>query len=154
MARLKPGDEAPGFELADQSGNKVRLSAFGGHKVLVYFYPKAGTPVCTRQACAVRDAAPDLERLGLIVLGISPDPPEKQQRFDEKHRLGFPLLSDVKHDVARAYGVWGAKSILGIRYEGTIRSAFVIDEGGKILKASYGVGARETPTLGIKALEG
>jgi len=154
MTRLRPGDEAPDFELADQSGNKVRLSEFRGRKVLVYFYPRAGTPICTRQACAVRDAAPDLEMLGLTVLGISPDPPERQHRFDVKHRLGYPLLSDVRHNVAEAYGVWGTRSIFGIKHRGIIRSAFVIDEDGKVLKTHYKVGARETPMLGIEALEG
>jgi peroxiredoxin Q/BCP len=102
---LEPGDKAPTFTLLDQSGSKVKLSGFKGRKVLVYFYPKADTPGCTAQACGLRDVAGDIG--DTVVLGISPDPPAKQAKFDTKYSLGFPLLADEDHAVAEAYDVWG-----------------------------------------------
>src|SRR5512145_320559 len=106
MATLSPGDPAPGFELMDQNGKAVKLTDFKGRKLLLYFYPKADTPGCTRQACSVRDARMELADLGLAVVGISPDKPERQQKFDLKFGLAFPLLSDPEHQAATAYGVW------------------------------------------------
>src|SRR5438552_16689827 len=97
---LKPGDKAPTFTLLDQSGAKVKLADFKGRKVLVYFYPKADTPGCTTQACGLRDAAPDVGDTAIV--GISPDPPDRQRKFDEKYALGFPLLADEDHSVADA----------------------------------------------------
>ena len=94
MARLKPGDAAPEFQLTDQHGQTVRLADFGGGKLLIYFYPKAATPGCTRQACSIRDAREELVDLGLAVVGISPDQPARQQKFDDKYNLAFPLLAD------------------------------------------------------------
>ena len=123
---LKPGDKAPAFTLLDQDGNKVKLSDFKGRDVLVYFYPKADTPGCTKQACGLRDVMPKVGKT--VVLGISPDKPAKQKKFDEKYSLGFPLLSDPEHTVAEAYGVWGEKKNYGRTYMGIIRSAFLIDE--------------------------
>ena len=111
MARLKPGDAAPEFQLPDQHGQTVRL-ADGGGKLLIYFYPKADTPGCTRQACSIRDAREELRDLGLTVVGISPDAPARQQKFDDKYNLSFPLLADPDHRVAEAYGVWGEKNLL------------------------------------------
>ena len=111
MPQLKPGDKAPAFSLANQQGATVKLSAFKGQKVLVYFYPKADTPGCTKQSCSVRDARPQLDKLGIAAIGISPDKPEAQQKFDTKFSLGFPLLADTDHAVAEAYGVWGEKSM-------------------------------------------
>src|SRR4051794_31588116 len=127
---LKPGDKAPDFALLDQQGQTVKLKDHNGHKVLVYFYPKADTPGCTTQACGLRDAAPDLG--DTVVLGISPDKPEKQRKFDEKYGLGFPLLSDEDHAVADAYGAWGERSMYGRKYMGIVRSAFLVDEKGRI----------------------
>jgi peroxiredoxin Q/BCP len=144
MAQLKPGDIAPNFELFDQSGKKVKLSDFKGRKLLLYFYPKANTPGCTTQACSVRDAKDDLADMGVDALGISPDPLQQQKKFDEKYNLGFRLLSDADHAVADAYGVWGEKSMYGKKYEGIIRSSFVIDEDGKILQAWYKVSPKDT----------
>jgi thioredoxin-dependent peroxiredoxin len=109
MARLKAGDAAPEFALPDQHGQTVRLADFGGGKLLIYFYPKADTPGCTRQACSIRDAREDLADLGLAVVGISPDAMARQQKFDDKYNLSFPLLADPDHRVAEAYGVWGEK---------------------------------------------
>src|SRR5262245_59725159 len=122
MKRLEPGSRAPGFKLKDQKGSTVKLSDFKGSKVLVYFYPKADTPGCTSQSCAVRDAKQDFSKRKVAVLGISPDAPAAQDKFDRKHELGFPLLSDEDHSVADAFGVWGEKSMYGRRYMGIVRS--------------------------------
>jgi peroxiredoxin Q/BCP len=152
MATLSVGDKAPAFSLKDQTGNEVSLSDFKGRKLLLYFYPKADTPGCTTQSVCVRDAAAELAQAGAAVLGISPDVPEKQKRFDEKHSLGFPLLSDPDHQAAQAYGAWGKKSMYGKTYEGIIRSSFLIDENGRILQASYKVKPQDTVPNARKAL--
>jgi peroxiredoxin Q/BCP len=150
MAQLKPGDKAPTFTLLDQSGKKVKLSDFKGRKVLVYFYPRADTPGCTTQACALRDAAPQIG--DTAVVGISPDTPAKQAKFDTKYSLGFPLLADEDHAVAEAYGVWGEKKNYGKTYMGIIRSAFLVDEKGKIAEAWYKVSPKDTAGNLLKAL--
>ncbi len=135
MSELRCGDKAPDFALRDQDGNVVSLSDFKGSKLLVYFYPKADTPGCTTQSCAVRDALTPLKAAGTAAVGISPDEPADQKRFDEKFKLGFPLLCDTDHAVAEAYGAWGEKSMYGKTYLGIIRSAFLIDESGRIAGA-------------------
>jgi peroxiredoxin Q/BCP len=144
------GDRAPAFHLADQTGTKVRLSSFKGRKVLVYFYPKADTPGCTTQSCALRDIAGDIGDTAIV--GISPDQPEKLAKFDEKYGLGFTLLSDADHEAAEKYGVWGEKVNYGKRYMGIIRSAFLIDEAGKISHAWPKISPKDTPTKLLKAL--
>lgn len=144
MANLRVGDKAPSFELRDQDNQPVKLGDFKGKKVLLYFYPKADTPGCTKQSCDVSESLPKLRRLGVVALGVSPDPPDKQKKFDEKYGLGFPLLSDPDHQVAKAYGAWGQKQNYGKTYEGIIRSAFVIDEQGKILQCEYKVKPLDT----------
>ena len=149
---LQPGDPAPGFALPDQHGKTVRLSDLRGRRVVLYFYPKADTPGCTTQACSLRDARPDLERAEAVVLGISPDKPSAQARFDEKYTLGFPLLSDPDHATAEAYGAWGERSMYGRRYMGIIRSAFLIDEKGKIEQAWYKVSPKDTAQVALKSL--
>jgi peroxiredoxin Q/BCP len=146
MVKLKIGDTAPAFELLEQNSKMVKLSDFAGKKVLVYFYPKAGTPGCTAQACSVRDSAEPLKNAGIVALGISPDKPDSQKKFDEEHNLGFRLLSDPDHKTAEAYDVWG-KSIFGIT-----RSSFLIDEQGKIIGAWYGVSATDTVPKAMEAL--
>jgi peroxiredoxin Q/BCP len=147
---LEPGDQAPDFDLPDQSDGRVKLSDHRGQKVFVYFYPKASTPGCTTQACAVNDALPDLG--GTAVFGISPDKPSALHRFAEKYTLGFPLLADVDHSVAEAYGVWAEKSMYGRKYMGIVRSAFLIDEDGKIEQAWYKISPKDTPLELKKAL--
>lgn len=153
MATLKAGDKAPAFNLPGQSGAKVKLSAFKGQKLLVYFYPRADTSGCTKQAYSVRDALADLSAAGVAAVGISPDPPEKQQKFDAKHELGFPLLSDPDHKVTEAYGAWGEKSMYGKKYMGVIRSSFLIDEEGKVVEAWYTVRPNDTVPKAQAALE-
>ncbi len=140
---LTVGDRAPAFGLRDQTGTTVRLSQFKGRKVLVFFYPKADTPGCTTQACGLRDVLGDIG--DVAVIGISPDEPERQARFDEKYGLGFPLLSDADHAVAEKYGVWGEKKLYGRAYMGIVRSAFLIDERGKVEQAWYKISPKATP---------
>ena len=147
---LKPGDKAPAFNVPDQSGKKVKLSDFKGRKVLLYFYPKADTPGCTTQACGLRDAMPQVG--DTAVLGMSPDPSPRLEKFDTKYGLGFPLLSDEDHKVAEAYEVWGEKKNYGKTYMGIIRSAFLIDEKGKIAEAWYKVSPKDTVTKLLNAL--
>ncbi|MBD3321524.1 MAG: thioredoxin-dependent thiol peroxidase [Chitinivibrionales bacterium] len=144
MAQLKSGDTAPAFALKDQNGADKRLSDFAGKKVLLYFYPKADTPGCTTQSCSVRDSLSELSQKGIVALGISPDLPEKQTKFDKKHGLGFPLLSDPDHAVAKKYGVWGEKSMYEKKYMGINRSSFFIDETGAIIQAWYKVAPKDT----------
>ena len=154
MSRLKPGDAAPAFSLEDQSGNVVKLSDFSGRKLLVYFYPQADTSGCTVQSCAVRDAREDLSSLGVDVVGISPDEPQDQAAFDVKFHLGFPLLADRGHAVAEDWGVWGEKMNYGKKYMGIVRSAFVINEQGKIAGAFYKVSPKATVAVVTEALRG
>ena len=153
MAQLVVGDRAPAFTLADQHGAKVKLSDFKGRKVIVYFYPKADTPGCTTQSCELRDHRSELTKLGAEVLGISPDAPAKQAKFDTKYSLGFPLLADEEHTVAEKFGVWAEKSMYGRKYMGILRSAFVIDEKGKIAGAFYKVSPKATVACVTSALE-
>ena len=139
---LKAGDKAPDISLVDQSGATVKLKDFKGRKVLVFFYPKADTPGCTAQACGLRDIAGQVG--DTAILGISPDKPAKQAKFDTKFGLGFPLLADEDHAVAEAYDVWAEKSMYGRKYFGIVRSAFLIDEKGKIAEAWYKVSPKDT----------
>ena len=144
MSELKPGSKAPSFFLMDQDGKKVRLSDFKGKKVLLYFYPKADTPGCTKQACSVSASLKELKKHGIEAVGISPDLPETQKKFDSKHKLGFMLLSDPDHKIAQAYGAWGQKSMYGRKYEGIIRSSFLIDGKTTVLQVWYKVKPEDT----------
>ena len=150
---LSTGDKAPAISLADQDGHTTKLTSFKGRRVLVYFYPKADTPGCTQQSCNLRDAFPQLKKLKAVVYGISPDPPEKQKKFDDKYGLGFELLADTEHTVAEKYGVWGEKMNYGKKYMGIVRSAFVINEQGKIAGAFYKVAPKDTVPKVTAALE-
>jgi peroxiredoxin Q/BCP len=147
---LKQGDKAPAFTLSDQDGNTVSLADFAGRKVLVYFYPKADTPGCTTQACGLRDILGDIG--DTAVLGISPDKPAKQKKFDDKYSLGFPLLADEDHAVAEAYGSWGEKSMYGRKYMGIIRSAFLVDANGDVAEAWPKISPKDTPKNLLAAL--
>jgi thioredoxin-dependent peroxiredoxin len=129
---IEQGDEAPDFELPDQDGRAVKLSDFRGQPVVVYFYPKADTPGCTTQACGVRDHHADYQKVGSVVLGISPDPVSKVKRFHDKYDLDFPLLADEGHAVADAYGVWAEKSMYGKTYLGNERTTFIVGPDGKV----------------------
>ena len=153
MATLKKGDKAPDFDLIDQDGSHVKLADFKGKKVLLYLYPKADTSGCTKQACSVRDSRQDLQDLGVVALGISPDAVEVQKKFDKKHALAFPLLSDPDHKVAELYGAWGEKKMYGKSYMGIVRSSFLIDEAGKIMGAWYKVKPENTVPEAKKVLE-
>jgi thioredoxin-dependent peroxiredoxin len=152
--RLAPGDAAPPFELLDQHGAKLDLEDLRGRTVLVYFYPEADTPGCTTQSCDLRDHRQELAGIGTAVVGISPDPPDKQLAFDRKYGLGFPLLADEDHAVAEAYGTWVEREHDGRRYMGIKRSSFLIDEDGRITHVWYGVKPEATVPNALEALHG
>ena len=139
--KLAPGDPAPDFTLSDADGNQVSLAGLRGQRVIIYFYPAAMTPGCTKQACDFRDSKAELTQAGFAVLGISPDSPAKLAKFRDKEGLTFPLLSDPDRGVLQAYGAYGEKTMYGRTSVGVIRSTFVIDADGKIEQAQYGVKA-------------
>jgi peroxiredoxin Q/BCP len=132
MSHLQEGQKAPAFQGKDQDGKTIRLKDFAGKKLVLYFYPQDDTPTCTVQACNLRDHYEALQKAGYAVLGVSPDTVEKHKKFGTKHALPFPLLADVDRKVIDLYGVWGEKQMYGRKYEGLIRTTFVIDEKGII----------------------
>jgi thioredoxin-dependent peroxiredoxin len=142
MTRLSVGETAPDFSLPDAHGNTVSLSDFRGRTVVVYFYPAAMTPGCTTEACDFRDSLESLAAHDIAVVGISPDKPEKLDKFAARDSLTFPLLSDPSHDVLSAYGAWGEKTMYGKKTTGVIRSTFVINGDGVIDQAMYNVRAK------------
>jgi peroxiredoxin Q/BCP len=148
--KLKVGDKAPDFELKDENGQTVRLSDFKGKRVVVYFYPKDDTTGCTAQACGFRDAYPQIEEQNAVVLGISPQDEKSHTKFKTKYDLPFKLLVDVDHKVADAYGVWGEKSLYGVKYVGVIRSHFVVDEKGELVDVRVKISPKDSVK---KALE-
>ena len=152
-AILNTGDNCPDFKLQDQNGKEHRAADYKGRYVLIYFYPKALTPGCTTQSCAVSEAREDFSALNCDVLGISPDSVTQQKKFDEKHNLNFPLLADEDHAVAEAFGVWGEKSMYGKKYFGIIRSSFLVNPDGRIAESWYKVKPGDTVPKAIKALE-
>ena len=139
--RLEVGDKAPAFSLPDADGNTVKLSDYKGRRVIVYFYPAASTPGCTKQACDFRDSLSELNGAGLDVVGISPDKPAKLAKFRDRDELTFPLVADEDKTVLQAYGAYGEKQLYGKTVTGVIRSTFVIDEKGVIEHAFYNVKA-------------
>ena len=139
--RLSPGDTAPEFTLVDDTGTEVGLSDFLGRKVIVYFYPAAMTPGCTKQACDFTDSLDSLQAQGYEVVGISPDKPEKLAKFRERDHLTITLLSDPDRTVMQEYGAFGEKRLYGKLVEGVIRSTIVVDEDGKVFLAQYNVKA-------------
>ncbi|BBY04915.1 thioredoxin-dependent thiol peroxidase [Mycobacterium noviomagense] len=139
--RLQPGDKAPAFRLPDADGNTVSLADYKGRRLVVYFYPAASTPGCTKEACDFRDNLHNLNDAGIEVVGISPDKPEKLAKFRDAEGLTFPLLSDPDRKVLTAWGAYGAKQMYGKTVQGVIRSTFLVDEEGKIALAQYNVKA-------------
>jgi peroxiredoxin Q/BCP len=150
---MQVGDIAPDFALTAHDGSEVRLSDYRGRKVVLYFYPKADTPGCTRQACAVRDAYGDIDAGRAVVLGISPDRPPALIKFREKYDLPFPLLSDPDHAVAAAYGAWGARTSFGRTSEGIIRSHFAVDEEGRLTELKLKVKPETTAELALRLIQ-
>ena len=139
--RLSVGDKAPAFSLSDDSGNTVSLSDYAGQRVVVYFYPRANTPGCTKEACDFRDSLEQLNGMNIAVVGISPDKPEALAKFREDHELNFPLLSDPDKEVMTAYGAFGEKKNYGKIVQGVIRSTFLVGADGTIESAQYNVKA-------------
>ncbi len=139
--RLTVGDTAPAFTLPDADGNEVSLADYRGRKVIVYFYPAASTPGCTKQACDFRDSLAELGGAGIDVVGISPDKPAKLAKFRDAESLDFPLLSDPDRAVLSAYGAYGEKTMYGKKVQGVIRSTFLVGADGRIELAQYNVRA-------------
>jgi peroxiredoxin Q/BCP len=151
VTRLEVGDEAPDFALPDQDGQVVRLSeVLAKGRCFVYFYPKADTPGCTTQARNLTEILGDIG--DTVVLGISPDPPRKLKKFQDKCSIGFPLLGDEDHAVSEAYDVWKEKSMYGKTYMGVVRSAFLVDEKGRLEGVWYKVSPADTPVRLLEAL--
>jgi thioredoxin-dependent peroxiredoxin len=150
---LSEGDVAPDFTLTNQHGETLPLASLRGRKTLLYFYPKADTPGCTKQSCGLRDIAGQVGDTAIV--GVSPDNPDDQLAFDQKYGLGFPLLADEGHHVADAYRVWGEVELPnGVRYVGVQRSAFLIDEHGQLERVWYKVTPEDTPQNLLHALAG
>lgn len=150
---LSVGDKAPAFKVEDQHGDVKTNKDFAGAPYVIYFYPKADTPGCTTQSCALSEAEADLSSLNASVIGVSPDSVAKQKKFDDKYSLGFTLLADEDHAVAESYDVWGEKSLYGKKYFGIIRSAFVVDAKGKIAGAFYKVSPKDTVPNVVEVLK-
>jgi peroxiredoxin Q/BCP len=138
---LQPGDAAPAFSRPDQDGHEVELADFAGRPFVVFFYPKAFTPGCTTESCDFRDRHEGFAAAGYAIIGVSPDPVEKLERFRTEYGLPFPLLSDEDHAMAEAYGAWGTKRNYGKEYQGIIRSTFVVGGDGVVEHAWYNVKA-------------
>lgn len=153
MTTLTTGSKAPAFKLLNQDEAAVSLADFKGKKVIVYFYPAASTPGCTKQACDFQENMNVLKKAGYVVVGISPDSPAKLTKFRKAEGLKFDLLSDPEMKVIKAYGAFGEKSMYGKVYEGLIRSTFVIAENGKIEQALYNVKATGHVAMLRKVLE-
>ena len=149
---LTRGDIAPTADLLDQQGAPFDWSGLGGHRALMFFYPKASTPGCTQQACALRDIVGQVADTRII--GVSPDKPSAQKKFADKNELPYPLLADVDHVLAEAYGVWKEKSMYGRTYMGIERSAFLIGPDGVIEQAWYKISPKDTPVKLLEALQG
>jgi peroxiredoxin Q/BCP len=149
---IEAGAAAPDFTLPDQEGENVTLSELRGSPVVLYFYPRADTPGCTKQACGVRDHRRDYEEAGARVLGVSPDPVSSVGKFADKYSLDFTLLADEDHSVADLYGVWGEKKMYGKTYEGVQRATFLIDAEGKVAKVFPKVSPKTHDDVVLEAL--
>ncbi|MDH3540541.1 MAG: thioredoxin-dependent thiol peroxidase [Acidimicrobiia bacterium] len=150
--RLQPGDQAPGFELPDSTDTPRTLADFGGQSVILFFYPKAFTPGCVGESCDFRDRSEPLAAAGYAVVGVSPDPVDVLARFRTEYQLDYPLLSDVDHAVAGAFGAWGTKKNYGKEYEGLIRSTVVVGPDGLVEAAWYNVRAKGHANRVLEAL--
>jgi peroxiredoxin Q/BCP len=148
------GEKAPDFQLRNQDGEWVRLSDFRGRKIVLFVYPKAGTPGCTTQACGFRDAFPRIESANAVVLGISPDEPQDLAKWKAKERLPYNLLSDPDHAVIEAWGAWGEKSVYGKKTMGVLRSHWIIDEQGTVVDARIKVSPEDSVKLATEFLKG
>jgi len=149
---LEIGEMAPKFTLIADNGETVSLSDFRSKKVVLYFYPKANTPGCTKQACALRDVFPKIGEKDVVVIGISPDKPSALVKFREKYNLPFILLSDPDHKVAEAYGAWGEKKMMGKTFHGILRSHFAIDEEGRLAEFTLKIKPEKTADLALKLI--
>ncbi len=132
--KLREGDAAPDFSAATNGGGRVSLADFNGKNVVLYFYPKDDTPGCTKEACAFRDQFADFKTKGAVVLGVSTDPVKSHDKFVKKYKLPFTLLADEDQKIVQAYGVWGEKTFMGRKYQGTHRVTFLIGPDGRIKK--------------------
>lgn len=148
----KIGEKAPDFELLNQDGKPVRLSDFRGKKVVLFAYPRAGTPGCTTQACGFRDEFPKVQSANAVVLGISADTPKDQLQWKEKENLPYDLLSDPDHKVLEAWGAWGEKSMYGKKYMGIIRSHWVIDENGVVIDEQLGISPTDSVARAVERI--
>lgn len=146
------GTIAPDFELINQDGETIKLSDFRGKKVILFAYPKAGTSGCTTQACGLRDEFPKIDSANAVVLGISPDAPTAQKKWQTKENLPYDLLSDEDHSVLEAWGAWGEKSMYGKKYEGVIRSHWVIGEDGTILDERIKISPKDSVAEAVKSI--
>ncbi len=153
MELLKAGDKCPEFELVQQDEKVVKLSDYKGNKLLIFFYPRANTPGCTKQACAVTNAKAELAALGCDAIGVSADTPKKQKNFEIKKELGIPLLCDTEQQMCNAFGVWQLKKMAGREYMGIVRSSFLVDEEGVISNVWYKVKPDATVPNAIEALK-
>ncbi len=153
MSYLNPGDKAPDFKSVDQDGKTVSLKDFEGHKLIIYFYPKADTPGCTAESCNLRDNYDDLLNKAYKILGVSPDSVEKQKKFALKYNLPFCLLADEGKEVIKAYGAWGMKKMYGKEYEGLLRTTYVIDEVGVVEKVFEKVKTKDHAAQILEAMQ-
>ena len=152
MSLIDPGKKAPSFALPDQEGKVHKLSDYAGQPVVLYFYPKDDTPGCTKESCAFQDNLPKFRKSKAAVLGMSVLDSKSKAKFADKYGLEFPLLADEDHAVMEKYGVWQEKSMYGKKYMGILRSAFLVDEKGKIAEAWYKVSPKDTTTNLLKSL--
>jgi peroxiredoxin Q/BCP len=151
---ISAGGPAPEFTLADEDGRMHSLSDYRGKSVVLYFYPKDDTPGCTKEACGFRDDYSAFEEAGVVILGVSPDDSKSHAKFKAKYELPFPLLADPEHEVLESYGAWGLKKSFGREYEGVLRTTFLIDRDGQILKVFKKVKPADHSAEILSVLEG
>ena len=152
VQRLEAGAKAPAFSLPDQNGQPLALSSLSGQKAVLYFYPAAGSPGCTKEAADFQEALPEFEKLGYRVIGISPDSVKRLKEFEDAHELTFSLLSDENVEAHKAFGAFGERSLYGRLYKGTLRSTIIIDDKGKVEHALYNVKATGHVNMLLKKL--